>query len=130
FVSVESGIGYMAFAQEALDHEFNACQMWKERPEFEEVPSYYFKRQIYSCFWIEESAPKHLIPYIGEDRVLFETDFPHTTRLYPADDIKSHLASSVTDLEPSTRRKILVDNAAELYHVGIPKDDSWRSTKF
>lgn len=126
FVSVESGIGFLPFVMEAMDHEFVACEMWKERPEFEMLPSEYFKRQIWSCFWFEESGPRHLIPYIGEDHILFETDWPHTTKLYPAQSVKAHIANSLSDHTPELRRKLLCDNAAKLYHVNVPKDMSWR----
>ena len=46
------------------------------------------KRNIAYSFWFEESGPKRLIDYLGEDRVMFETDFPHTTKLYPATSVK------------------------------------------
>ena len=41
------------------------------------APSDYFRRQIYSTFWFERAAPKKLIEEIGEDNIMFETDFPH-----------------------------------------------------
>lgn len=126
FVSVESGIGFLPFVMEAMDHEFLACRMWEERPEFELLPSEYFRRHIYSCFWFEESGPKRLIDYLGEDRVLFETDFPHTTKLYPASSVKAHIARSLGEHKPATRRKLLAENAAELYRVELPADQSWR----
>ena len=48
-----------------------------------ELPYEIFKRQIFGCFWFEKVAPKSLIEAIGEDNLLFETDFPHPTCLYP-----------------------------------------------
>ena len=115
-VSVESGIGWIPFLLEALDYE------WEETDSKSElavpmVPSDYFRRQIYSTFWFERAAPKKLIEEIGEDNIMFETDFPHPTCKYP--DVQEYLADVVADWSETTRRKILQDNAARLYRVEV-----------
>ena len=81
-VSVESGIGWVPFMLEALDYEWEETGSAAEYP-LPHPPSYYFKRQVYACFWFEHAAPTRLIDEIGEDNVLFETDFPHPTCQYP-----------------------------------------------
>ena len=116
-VSVESGIGWIPFMLEALDYE------WSETASYEECklpmpPSEYFRRQVYGCFWFEKTAPKSLVEAIGEDNLLFETDFPHPTCLYP--DVKEYLADVTANWSDTTRRKILQDNAAALYRVKLP----------
>ena len=45
--------------------------------------SEYFRRQIYACFWFEQQDVSHTLELIGSDNILFETDFPHPTCLYP-----------------------------------------------
>ncbi len=82
------------------------------------APSEYFKRQIYGCFWFEKTAPKKLIDAIGEDNLLFETDFPHPTCLYP--NVQEYIAEVTADWSETTRRKILQDNAAALYKIELP----------
>ena len=52
---------------------------------------------------------------IGAERVLFETDFPHPTCLYP--NSRRHLENVLGDLPDATRRRVLHDNAAELYRI-------------
>ena len=49
------------------------------------MPSEYFKSNIYATFWFENNRNKlpDLIEAVGEDNILFETDFPHPTCLYP-----------------------------------------------
>ena len=81
-------------------------------------PSEYFRRQVYGCFWFEKTAPMKLVDVIGEDNLLFETDFPHPTCLYP--NVKEHLAEVTADWSDTTRRKILQDNAAALYRIDLP----------
>jgi len=53
---------------------------------------------------------------LGEDNVLFETDFPHPTCLFP--NVQEHIALVSRDWSETRKRKILQDNAAALY--GIP----------
>ena len=53
FVSVESGVGWIPFLLEAMDWNFHNTGVVKEHPELELLPSEYFARQIYSCFWFE-----------------------------------------------------------------------------
>lgn len=115
-VSVESGIGWIPFMLEALDYE------WHETGSVEECalpmpPSEYFRRQVYGCFWFEKTSPKKLVEIIGEDNLLFETDFPHPTCLYP--DVKGYLEEITADWSDTTKRKILRDNAAALYKIDV-----------
>ena len=116
-VSVESGIGWIPFMLESIDYE------WSETGSQEEYnlpmpPSEYFRRQVYGCFWFEKTAPMKLVDVIGEDNLLFETDFPHPTCLYP--NVKEHLDEVTADWSDTTRRKILQDNAAALYRIDLP----------
>ena len=115
-VSVESGIGWIPFLLEALDYEWNETGSGMEC-DLPMPPSAYFKRQVYGCFWFEQTAPKRLIEAIGEDNLLFETDFPHPTCLYP--DVREYLDDVTADWSDSARRKILQDNAAALYKVDL-----------
>ncbi len=116
-VSVESGIGWIPFMLESIDYEWTETGSQQEY-DLPMPPSEYFHRQVYGCFWFEKTAPTRLIDVIGEDNLLFETDFPHPTCLYP--NVKEHLAEITADWSDTTRRKILQDNAAALYKVELP----------
>ena len=56
FVSVESGVGWIPFALEHLDWQWKNCGVPQEHPEYDLLPSEYFKRQIYGCFWFENDT--------------------------------------------------------------------------
>ena len=115
FVSVESGISWIPFVLEAAEYQFDEmCPT--EGPLLERRPREYFRDHLYSCFWFEDFGPRHAIEAVGPGNVLFETDFPHPTCLYPR--MQEHLESVLQDLEPAVRRRILQDNAVELY--GLP----------
>lgn len=56
-----------------------------------------------------------LIDKVGEDNVMFETDFPHPTCLYP--DPLGTVEEAMLSLRPETRKKILGETAATLYRL-------------
>ncbi len=116
-VSVESGIGWVPFILESLDYEWEETNSQSE-VNLQKKPSEYFRDNFYACFWFEKSAPKNLIDDVGEDNVLFETDFPHPTCLYP--DVQEYIAEVSENWSDDRKRKIFQDNAAKLYNVELP----------
>jgi predicted TIM-barrel fold metal-dependent hydrolase len=122
FVSVESGIGWVPFVLEAADYCFEYAEIRRERPEFELLPSEYFRRQVYACAFFEEYAPKANLDRIGPENILFETDYPHPTCLFG--NIREKVDVAYGEMDPATARRILYDNTAELYGVGQP-DRPW-----
>ena len=129
FVSVESGIGWIPFVLEAMDYQFQGNSVAEEHPEFEMLPSEYFARNVYACYWFEQTAPRRLIDKVGVDNIMFETDFPHPTSLY-GDEVHARIKSGLADCEESVRRKILWENGQKLYKVSGPTaaDEAKRAT--
>src|SRR5215813_1564263 len=119
FVSVESGIGWIPFVLEALDYQFHGNDVKEEHPEFDLLPSEYFARNVYACYWFEQTAPRRLIDKVGADNILFETDFPHPTSLY-GEEVHARIKGGLSDCEESVRRKILWENGQKLYKVTGP----------
>src|SRR5712692_5870796 len=81
-VSVESGIGWIPFVLEALEYQLDEM-IPTECAHLQRRPKEYFRDHIYACFWFEDFGPRSMIAAIGADNILFETDFPHPTCLYP-----------------------------------------------
>ena len=119
FVSVESGIGWIPFMLEALDYQFEGNSVQSERPDLDMLPSEYFRRNVYSCYWFEQVAPKRLLDKVGIDNILFETDFPHPTSLFGSE-INDRISEGLGDCAPEVKEKILWGNAAKLYRVEVP----------
>jgi len=113
-VSVESGTGWIPFILEALDYEMDENAP-DAKARLSMLPSEYFKRQIYATTWFERSNLASLIDAVGEDNIMFETDFPHPTCLYP-DPLRT-AETNMRDLSPPVRRKILGENGAKLYRI-------------
>ena len=83
FVSVESGVGWIPFALHHLDWQWLNCGVPQEHPEYDLLPSEYFKRQMYGCFWFENDTVKAAIEQMGPGCFMYESDFPHPTSMAP-----------------------------------------------
>jgi uncharacterized protein len=117
FVSVESGIGWIPFVLEAADHSYLEARP-DRTSEWDLMPSEYFARQVYACYWFETVAPTKLLGEIPVDNILFETDFPHPTCLYG--NVHEKIEAGLAHASAEDRRKILWGNAADLYRIADP----------
>jgi uncharacterized protein len=115
--SAETGVGWLPFLLEAMDYQWHENvlpdvrrEVWKEA-----LPSELFRRNFYVSFWFEKFGPEHALDLVGEDNVMFETDFPHGTALTPR--VTEEVAATLSALSPQVRRKVLRDNAARLYDL-------------
>ena len=85
------------------------------------LPSEYFKRQCYACFWFEGASALKSIEMIGSENLLFETDFPHPTSISPGPAStalapKDHVEQVLSALPEEDLRNVLQRNAARVYH--------------
>jgi predicted TIM-barrel fold metal-dependent hydrolase len=111
-VSVESGLGWVPFLMEALDYQFKEAG---EKGNLRRPPSEYIKTNIYTAFWFERRLLTEHIRAIGVDNVMFETDFPHPTCLYPIDDV----AGAFKGLTGPEIDKVLSGNAIRVYNLPL-----------
>ena len=113
-VSVESGIGWLPFMLEALDYHADE----NAAPGLSLLPSEYFKRQMYACFWFE-NGPSLIdsIQRLGVDNCMFETDFPHPTCLFPEPLRKA--IPTFKEVDDSIRHKVFSENAAHVYNIDL-----------
>jgi predicted TIM-barrel fold metal-dependent hydrolase len=119
FVSVESGVAWLTFALEAFDWQWRNSGVTSEHPEYDLLPSEYFARQIYACFWFEEEAARRAIES-HPDNILYETDFPHPTSMSPgpqsiADSPRDYAERVLSTLPEESIGKVVHHNAARLY---------------
>ena len=76
-------------------------------------PSDYFKKQCFVSVEPDEDGVKYVIDYIGTDRLVFSTDYPHGDSKFP-NAVESFLQLGISD---DDKRKILWDNCAEFYRM-------------
>ena len=113
---IESGMGWVPFAVEALEHQFREM-MPSSKANLQKRPKEYFADHFWCTFWFESAGPKLLLEEIGVDKVMFETDFPHPTSLYPG--VQAHLVDVLGGYDFATKKKVLQDNAVKLYNLPI-----------
>lgn len=112
---IESGMGWVPFAVEALEHQFQEMMPNKAGGKLKKTPWQYFRDHFFVTYWFEKVGPKLLLETIGVDNVLFETDFPHPTSLYPG--VQKHLVDTLGGYEYDVRKKVLQSNASKLYNL-------------
>ena len=83
-------------------------------PELRMAPSDYFKRQCFVSVECDEASVKYVLDAIGDDRLVFSTDFPHGDSKFPRA-VESFFQLSIPE---EGKRKILWDNCAAYY--GLP----------
>jgi predicted TIM-barrel fold metal-dependent hydrolase len=70
---------------------------------------------MFATTWFESRHLSSVVDAVGEDCVMFETDFPHPTCLFP-DPLRS-ARDNMAGLGPVAQRKILSENATRLYRL-------------
>ena len=121
FISVESGVGWIPTLLESLDWQWQNAGVVFEHPEYDLLPSEYFRRQIYACFWFERdmiARASELYP----DNLMYETDFPHPTSMTPgpatiAQRPEDYASEALGGIPEEVVGKLLHDNAARVYRV-------------
>jgi predicted TIM-barrel fold metal-dependent hydrolase len=112
FVSVESGVGWLPFLLELAEYQFDENGV----TDLALRPREYFQRQIFASYWFESDV-RTAIDKLGEDNVMFETDFPHPTCLYPG--IREHVRATLGEMEERVQRKVLYKTAARVYGLTV-----------
>jgi predicted TIM-barrel fold metal-dependent hydrolase len=121
-VSAESGIGWIPFLLEAMDFQFREIVTHTDELALaKRRPSEYFHDHMFAMFWFETIGAERLLDAIGINNVLVETDVPHPTCFYPG--AREHFAEVLSGISPEGRKRIVQDNAAELYRIPLPPND-------
>jgi uncharacterized protein len=111
---IESGMGWVPFALEALEHQFDEMLPGKKGL-LNRRPWEYFRDNYWVTFWFEKCGPKLLLETLGTDKVMFETDFPHPTSLYPG--VQAHIVDVLGGYSHDVRKQVLQTNATSLYRL-------------
>lgn len=111
---IESGMGWVPFALEAYEHQFREMLPNKSKV-LTRRPHEYFRDHFWVTYWFEKVGPTQLLETIGVDKVMFETDFPHPTSLYPG--VQDHVMDTLGGYSHEVRKKVLQDNAVKLYNL-------------
>lgn len=113
---VESGIGWIPFILESIDYQLESNGVL-ETAHLQRRPSEYFADHFGASFWFEKNTVEPTIKAIGSDCIMFETDYPHPTSLYP--ELHSHIDASLGGLDRTIVKKLLRDNAIRFFNLPL-----------
>ena len=110
----ESQIGWIPYVLERIDDVWHDNQGWAQTKQIPEPPSTYFHRNIYACFFKDQTGID-MRDRIGIDRITFETDYPHSDSTWPESrDVARRLLQG---LDQDSITKILRTNAIDLFEL-------------
>jgi len=113
FVFLESGGGWAPYWMWRLDEQVHGFGRYA--PEMKLKPSEYFRRQCWISFEADEASLPALLPHIGEQRVVWGSDYPHHDATFPG--AVKQLRAAIGPLPSSVRQQLLRDNANALYRL-------------
>lgn len=108
----EAGVSWVPFMMMRLDKEY--VERRRQLPYFEHPPSHYIKNFYYGTQPIEEPEnPEHLaqlIQMIGENQIMFASDWPHHDFDHPSKVFN-------LPLSPEAIRNIMGENALRFFNI-------------
>ena len=110
-VSVEAGCGFAAYLMDRLDEKH---EIFRSFAPMKEKPSTYIRRNCYFVAEPEERSIGAMLELVGEDNILWGSDFPHVDSRM---DAMALIQRSVAPLDAASRDRVLGANAARVFGV-------------
>jgi len=112
--SLEGGCQWIPFLMDRMDMEYG--NRTPQAPLLKKKPSEYMRDgRIYFHAELWEAMLSYVIERVGEDRILYASDYPHEPDLAQA--IRKFEAR--TDLPDTAKQKILADNGKRFYGMEV-----------
>jgi predicted TIM-barrel fold metal-dependent hydrolase len=118
FAVVESGIGWVPWALEAMDEAYRKHHMWA-KPKLAELPSTYFRRQGFATFGEDPPGLALAAEFDLVDNFCWASDYPHPEGSWPHS--PEAIERQMGRLTDNQRAKILGRNAARLFGLTVPE---------
>jgi predicted TIM-barrel fold metal-dependent hydrolase len=117
-VFLESSGGWAPFWLERLDEQAESFGGFC--PDLKLRPSEYFARQCAISFEIDERTLPALIPFVGVERVVWGSDYPHHDATFPG--AVEALRHTIAPCPTATQAKVLGLNARSFYRLPTRQD--------
>lgn len=108
-VSVEAGCGYAAYLMDRLDEKHARFHKIMPMPL---KPSDYIRRNCYFVAEPEERSIGAMLDLVGEDRILWGSDYPHVDSSLAAPE---QIRRAVAELSPARQAAVLGENAWRVF---------------
>ena len=116
-VCVESDAGWVPHYAYRMDHIYNRHRFWNRTAELGRRPSEYLFDNVWFTFQDDWTA-FGVRDQLNTDRIMWANDFPHSDSTWPLS--QELLDTHTADVDPVVRRRILRDNAVELFRMEAP----------
>jgi len=107
-VSVEAGCGWAAYLMDRLDEKYGRFGGTTLKP------SEYIRRNCYFVAEPEERTIGAMLDLVGEDRILWGSDYPHVDSYLEA---PRQIRHAVAELSPARQAAVLGENARRVFGV-------------
>src|SRR4051794_10528637 len=112
FALSEGGVGWMPYILERVDYVGERHRLYTGM-ETSQRPSEIFRDHIFGCF-ISDEAGMANIDLIGENNVMFESDYPHSDSNWPH--ARKMLEETLAKTPDEVARKLAETNARKLFN--------------
>jgi predicted TIM-barrel fold metal-dependent hydrolase len=115
-VCVEADAGWAPHWMYRADHAYDRHRNWLTAGELSRLPSEQFREHVYLTFQ-DDWVAFRVADLMNHERLMWANDFPHSDATWPRS--QEMLAEHARDLSDEMRSRILHDNVAELYGIGV-----------
>jgi predicted TIM-barrel fold metal-dependent hydrolase len=112
-VSVESGVGWLGYLLERMDHVYLKHRFWTQSA-LKKPPSEYFYDHVYATFQEDRIGMKIALD-VGAHNLMWANDYPHTDTTWP--ESRKVIDEHFRDFPVEARDQIVGGNAARIYHL-------------
>ena len=109
FGFLESGGGWIAPWLDRMDRHYDDNGVFNDSP-LKMLPSEYFQRQCWISYEPVEGSLSYLVNYLGADKILWATDYPHPDGFFPG--APKMIAEKLSEKD---RRTVLAESAMKFY---------------
>jgi predicted TIM-barrel fold metal-dependent hydrolase len=111
-VHVEADAGWLPYWLQRMEQHWDFSGN-AEHPDLKLRPTEYFRRNFFVACRGDEMTLRSVVDLVGDDNVLFNTDYPHPDGTFPWGMQKLH----AQPIPETSKRKILWDNAARAFRL-------------
>ena len=121
---LEAGCGWVPSWLHRIDEQLEMAGA-KEFPDLTMTATEYFRRNCFTTTECEERFVADVIRWMGDDHIVFESDFTHPDSKFPFA-TQTFLELAPDQISDASKRKILWDNALDFYRL----PESYLPTEF
>ena len=108
---MESGGGWIAPWLDRMDRHYDDHGVFSKST-LKMRPTDYFKRQCWISYEPVEGSLAYLVDYVGAERILWATDYPHPDGFFPG--APAQIAEKLSD---ENKHKVLAESAKAFYQL-------------